>query len=70
MTVKDFIAYLQTVDQEAEVQIFADDGDSYNENYKWRDFDPNIHAYYKDFRGNEFAKGQHYENKRYLELGG
>ncbi len=71
MTVKDFIAWLQTQDQDAIVCVLkqhkADAYQSYGE-CTFESFAPEL-SDYTDFRNNQFAKGQTYENDRYLYIG-
>ena len=71
MTVAEFIEWLKTQDQGATVECLEGregrnwQGDSYTET----PFDPAKHTDYIDLRGNEFAKGKPYENKRTLLIG-
>lgn len=78
MIVKDFIAWLQTQDQEAIVEIVNHrSGGSYYEQggtASWDDFDKDKqweHWEYVDFRDNQFVKPHaDYFGKRYLRIGG
>lgn len=81
MQVKDFIAWLQTQDQEAIVEIVNHTrGTGYYDhggNCSWDDFDKDKQWEqweqweYVDFRDNEFVKPDaEYFGKRYLRIGG
>lgn len=66
MTVAELIEWLKTQDQEAEVTVVNPQSGGNNGTL----FDPEHHAYYTDFRGNQFVRSDEpYYNKRYLELG-
>jgi len=73
MIVADFIKLLQTQDQGATVEVvehkdgrgyYNQGGQAYQE-----EFDPTKHLEYTDMRGNQFAVGKPYENKRTLLIG-
>lgn len=74
MKVAEFIEWLKTQDQEAEVEILTSCEKSWgHETYNSvsrQVFDPSKHVDYSDFRGNRFVKPTeaHY-NKRLLFLG-
>ena len=71
-TVAEFVAWLQTQDQEAEVNVlvgyesFGWGGDS----YRFQPLEIAEHTEYSDLRGNPYTKPEaaHY-NKRYLYIG-
>ena len=71
MTVRDFIEWLKTQDQDATVQVLvAERGHGYSEDSaSAEDFTPTLAAY-TDFRGNQFVKPDaSYFNQRFLLLG-
>jgi hypothetical protein len=72
MKVSKFIEWLKTQDQDAVVEVLVREsrgngweGDSFH----FEELDPDKHADYVDFRGNQFAKGEPHENGRFLYLG-
>ncbi len=65
MKVKELIAYLEKLDQDAICEYLECDD---NGNGTWKDITEES-LYYVDFRGNEFAKGQDFENKTFLQIG-
>ncbi len=72
MNVKAFINWLQTQDQEAEVEILVRiEGAGYaGDCFKREPFDLNKHQEYTDFRGNRFMKESDSSfNKRFLFIG-
>jgi hypothetical protein len=71
MKVSEFIEWLKTQDQEADVKVVEKRaGRDYQGDYVVEvDFDPEENAYYIDMRGNQFAVGKPYENSRTLTLG-
>ena len=73
MTVAEFIEWLKTQDQGAEVEVLRlEPGRGYaGDSIEVVDFEVDTGNLfdYTDMRGNEFAKGKPYENKRTLLLG-
>ena len=72
MLVKDFIDWLKTQDQEAELEILVRiEGCGYNgDSFRRQSFDFNEHQEYIDFRGNRFVKSSdEFFNKRFLFIG-
>ena len=71
MTVRELIAWLRTQDLVATVEILKR-----NKRQGWTNdtfdrvaFNPDEHSDYTDFRDNQFAKGEPYEDERTLFLG-
>lgn len=70
MTVADFIAWLQTQDQGAIVQVVVEERRVWDTRTDWVEFDPEHHSQYIDLRGNQFVKDDSpLRDRRYLELG-
>lgn len=73
MIVSEFIAWLQTQDQGATVEVLVrHPSTGYDvDSFLKEDFDPRDHADYTDLRGNpNVPPGAPYENSRTLFLGG
>ncbi len=75
MTVQEFIKYLETQDQEATVEVVHHkEGRGYYDQggtAELRDFDPEVHVEYTDFRGNSHVKeSDDFFNRRFLRIGG
>jgi len=71
ITVAELIEWLKTQDQGATVEVLrrVPSWDYGTDTFEKVDFNPEETADYTDFRRNQFAKGQSYENDRTLFLG-
>lgn len=70
MKVSELIDWLKTQDQGATVEVLyhTSGRDWYGDSVYEKEFTPEL-SHYADMRGNQFAKGQPYENSRTLLLG-
>jgi hypothetical protein len=71
MKVPEFIDWLKTQDQNAEVHVMVGDMDEETEygEYDWEKFNPVYYSKYEDWSKNPYAIGTKFENKKILYLG-
>ena len=69
MNVAELIAWLQTKDQGATVEVVTVTREQWHSDAGWVIFNPEDNSDYSDMRGNPHAKGQPDENSRTLYLG-